>query len=261
MKSLLNALVIDDDPQIRGLVASLLQDEGWSVEQAGSAEDAFTHIGRLEWDLVFCDVIMGGADGYEVLRRFTEEQPKARVVLMTGHGSAAGALDATSTGAHDYLVKPFSVGDVTSIASVVKERSSRVPGKKKNTDDEGYISDLPLIGRSPKFVECMKVVGRVAGTTLPVLITGESGTGKEVVARAIHQRSTRSSGPFITVNCGALPNELISAATNGRASCSAPRSRGRSVHSSLFRVSVDGRWSRRTACVRRQRLWQVAVFH
>lgn len=76
-------------------------------------------------------------------------------------------------------------------------------------DDGGYVSDIPLIGRSPAFVQCLKMVGRVATTSLPVLITGESGTGKEVVARAIHQRSRRASGPFVTVNCGAIPNELI----------------------------------------------------
>jgi DNA-binding NtrC family response regulator len=139
---------------------------------------------------------------------------------MTGHGSAAGALDATATGAYDYLVKPFSVDDVLRIAADVRAQEShrlKTPEKHSIESSKGYVSDIPLIGKSPKFVECLKLVGRVASTNLTVLIAGESGTGKEVVARAIHRRSRRASGNFVTVNCGAIPVELIESELFGHA--------------------------------------------
>ena len=221
MEPALHALVIDDEPQISGFVAQVLEDEGWLVSEASSAEQAFDRLAELEWSLVFCDVMLGDNDGYEVLRQFSVQQPEARFILMTGYGSAAGALDATSIGAYDYLIKPFSVEDISRISSVVREQHQHRSGAKirKNArvEAKGYASDLPLIGKSPKFVDCLKVVGRVAATGLPVLITGESGTGKEVVARAIHQRSQRSAGQFVTVNCGAIPNELIESELFGHA--------------------------------------------
>lgn len=211
--------MIDDDAQIRGLVGSVLHDDGWVVSEAATAAEAVNKLKEETWSLVFCDVVLGGPDGYTVLRQFTELQPKARFVLMTGHGSAAGALDATSIGAYDYLLKPFSIDDILKISSVVKQqlKSRKQRDKAGKQPSPGYESDLPLIGTSPKFVECLKLVGRVAPTSLPVLITGESGTGKEVVARAIHLRSKRSKYNFVTVNCGAIPTELIESELFGHA--------------------------------------------
>ena len=219
MRQSLKALVIDDEPQIRALVGSVLRDDGWSVSEAATAAEAISKLGAETWSLVFCDVVLGGPDGYSVLRQFTEIQPKARFVLMTGQGSAAGALDATSTGAYDYLLKPFTIMDILKISVVVKAQI-KVRGESAKTRKEpaqGYESDLPLIGTAPKFVECLKLVGRVAPTDLPVLITGESGTGKEIVARAIHQRSKRAGHNFVTVNCGAIPTELIESELFGHA--------------------------------------------
>jgi two-component system, NtrC family, response regulator AtoC len=211
VKSDFHALVIDDEPQVSGFVSQILRTDGWEVQEASSAEEAFDRLEEREWQLVFCDVVLGGPDGYAVLRSFSERQPKARFVLMTGHGSAAGALDATAIGAYDYLVKPFTIDEVVRISNLVKERHQHRSVRRAATDDSsaGYTSDIPLIGKSPKFVECLKMVGRVAGTNLPVLIAGESGTGKEVVARAIHYRSIRKENSFVTVNCGAIPVELI----------------------------------------------------
>ncbi|MFN2501211.1 MAG: sigma-54-dependent transcriptional regulator [Pyrinomonadaceae bacterium] len=224
MAHTLYALVIDDDAQVSGLVARALEIDGWHVSEAASAEEALERLNERSWSLVFSDVVLGGMDGYEVLRQFSDQKPDARFVLMTGHGSAAGALDATSIGAHDYLVKPFSILDVTAISSAVREQQqhhdedNRKSAKdNRKTEDAGYKSDLPLIGKSARFVECLKMVGRIAATDLPVLITGESGTGKEVVARAIHQRSRRVTGQFVTVNCGAIPNELIESELFGHA--------------------------------------------
>jgi DNA-binding NtrC family response regulator len=213
---MMRALVVDDEEIIRENLVEALRAEGWSVSEASSAEQAIEMLEEEQpWALVFCDVKLGGDgshDGYTVLRRFTEEQPGAQIVLMTGHGSAAGALDAVSSGAYDYLLKPFDLDDVRNISRAV--RSNIEKRERRNPTGEltpltVYTSDIDLIGRSAAFVEIMKLVGRVAMTNLPVLITGESGTGKEVVARAIHRRSKRAAHPFVAVNCGAIPAELI----------------------------------------------------
>ncbi len=220
MKQPLQALVIDDEPLISNFIAKILKTDGWSVSKARTAEQAFEMLSEQQWLLVFCDVMLGETDGYAVLRRFSEKQAEARFVLMTGYGSAAGALDAIAFGAYDYLVKPFTVDDILNIARVVKEQH-RIRSQEAVSDSaalpQGYVSDISLIGRSPKFVECLKTVGRIATTNLPVLITGESGTGKEIVAQSIHQRSRRASGSFVAVNCGAIPFELIESELFGHA--------------------------------------------
>lgn len=219
VKENLPALVIDDEPQVSNIIAQVLSDNGWRVSEASSAEQASKMLSKEDWVLVFCDVMLGDDDGYEVLRRFTEKKPEARFVLMTGYSSAAGALDATAIGAYDYLVKPFTVDEILALSeSVRKQHEIRLQPKMPNSlpTSSGYISDIPLIGRSPKFVECLKMVGRVAATNLPVLITGESGTGKEIVAQSIHQRSNRA-GNFVAVNCGAIPVELIESELFGHA--------------------------------------------
>ncbi|HVQ39081.1 MAG TPA: sigma-54 dependent transcriptional regulator [Pyrinomonadaceae bacterium] len=206
------ALVIDDDLLVRGNVAEVLRDDGWEVSEADSAEAAFDMLRRERWALVFCDVRLSDNndnEGYAVLRGFTEEQPAAQIVLMTGHGSAVGALDAVSSGAYDYLMKPFEVEDVKRISQAVRRGRQGGSGVPVASPLPVYTSDIDLVGTSAAFVELMKLVGRVASTNLPILITGESGTGKEVIARAIHRRSQRSEAPFVAVNCGAIPAELI----------------------------------------------------
>ena len=221
MKQDLQALIIDDDSQVSSFVAEVLSEDGWNVRQVNSAKQAFKALPESLWKIVFCDVVLGGEDGYSVLHHFTENLPEARFVLMTGHGSAAGALDATAIGAYDYLVKPLTVEDILSPARSVREQQRQLrlqnPSPEIAEPDSGYTSDIPLIGRSPKFVECLKMVGRVAPTNLPVLITGESGTGKELVAQAVHQRSGRAGNSFVAVNCGAIPVELIESELFGHA--------------------------------------------
>src|SRR5438132_7519081 len=205
----LHALVIDDEQPVREFVATVLREDGWLVSESGSAEQAFEMSDEENWDVVFCDVMLGGADGFSVLRRFKEEMPETKVVLMTGHGSAVGALDAAAFGAYDYLLKPFGPEELQSLsASLRKQLSERSPRRlpKNSVTDE---SDIDLVGRSAAFIEVMKQVGRVAGTNLPVFLTGESGTGKELVAAALHQHSGRADKTFVAVNCGAIPAELI----------------------------------------------------
>ncbi|MDT4953916.1 MAG: two-component system, NtrC family, response regulator AtoC [Acidobacteriota bacterium] len=211
----MKALVVDDNDVIRSNVAEVLRDDGWEVSEAVSAEQAFEMLHQGGWALVFCDVRLSdknNEEGYAVLHRFTQEQPEAQIVLMTGHGSAVGALDAVSSGAYDYLMKPFDVEDVRRISQAVRrgiEKRARPGTTGELPSPPVYTSDINLVGVSVAFVEVMKLVGRVAATNLPVLITGESGTGKEIVACAIHRRSPRAAKPFVAVNCGAIPSELI----------------------------------------------------
>lgn len=206
----LNALVIDDDPQVRDLIADILKTASWQVEVVSGAEEAIEVLENKEWALIFCDVMLEGTNGYSVLRHFTEKQLPGHFVLITGYGSAAGALDAIAIGAHDYLMKPFTVEQILCIAEEARQRYiSALLQKETQFSDTPYIPEIPLIGKSPKFVECLKIVGRIAKTNLPVLITGESGTGKEIVARTIHLKSDRADKPFVVVNCGAVPTELI----------------------------------------------------
>lgn len=208
----MQALIIDDEPQIRTFVSTVLQHDGWNTCEADSAEHAFEVLHDRNWAMVFCDIHLGGEDGFSVLRRFKQELPDTRVILMTGHGSGEGALDATAFGAYDYLLKPFGVEELRAISRAMRETLERPPRRRVLSHDSApgaYDSELDLIGRSTAFIEVMKQVGRVAMTNLPVLLTGETGTGKEVVAGALHRRGSRVKKPFVAVNCGAIPVELI----------------------------------------------------
>ena len=204
-------LVIDDEPAITALVGAVLREDGWQVTEVGSAEEAFEVLRDHDWAAVFCDVQLGGADGFSVLRRFKAELPSAKVVLMTGHGTAEGALDATSFGAYDYLLKPFGADDLQSLSLALREQlhGSKSRRIRLSGGVSLYQTDIGVLGRSEAFIAVMKQVGRVAGTNLPVLLTGESGTGKEVVASSLHSRSSRADQPFVAVNCGAISAELI----------------------------------------------------
>jgi two-component system, NtrC family, response regulator AtoC len=204
------ALVIDDEPQVREFVSEMLRQEGWNVAQSPSAEDAFQRIDETLWSAVFCDVMLGGANGYSVLRRFKEKMPEAKVVLMTGHGTGAGALDATAFGAYDYLLMPVGPEELQSLSRALREQLAERPQRSSPTRRRAaYHPDIELVGRSQAFIEVMKQVVRVAETNLPVLLTGESGTGKELIASAIHNRSSRSDQPFLPVKCGAIPADQI----------------------------------------------------
>jgi two-component system response regulator AtoC len=201
-----HVLVIDDEPAITSLVGDVLRDDGWDVTKAESAEQAFELVRDKDWAAVFCDVQLGGANGFTVLKKFKEEVPGTKVVLMTGHGTATGALDATSFGAYDYLLKPFGLDELQSLSQALREQ---VTGAKPRRLRIPYQPDEAVLGRSAAFISVMKQVGRVAGTSLPVLLSGESGTGKEVVASSLHSRSTRAKQAFVAVNCGAISADLI----------------------------------------------------
>ena len=210
MDRTLHALVIDDEQPVRDFVCTVLEHDGWTVSRAASAEEAFEMLAQKDWPIVFSDVRMGGVDGFAVLHRFKEYRPETKVVLMTGHGDAAGALDATAFGAYDYLLKPFGIEELQSLSAALRDQITSRPHRltlgKRHTADR---PDIDLVGRSHAFIEVMKQVGRVAATNLPVFLIGESGTGKELVAATLHRRSGRADQTFVAVNCGAIPAELI----------------------------------------------------
>src|SRR5882724_5046059 len=157
MKKTLRALVIDDDTQVSAFVAQVLREDGWETSEAESAEQAFDLSLDQEWSVVFCDVRLGGADGFSVLHRFKEHSPGTKVVLMTGHGSAGGALDATAFGAYDYLLKPFGIDELQTLSRALREQITSQ--RSLSTVVRGsatYPSDVELVGRSEVFIQVMK---------------------------------------------------------------------------------------------------------
>src|SRR6266852_5430464 len=142
MERILHALVIDDEQPVRDFVCTVLAADGWAVSRTASAEEAFEMLDRETWSIVFCDVMLGGADGYSVLRRFKEVFPETKVVLMTGHGNAAGALDATAFGAYDYLLKPFTAEDLQSLSATLREQLASRPQRMATGRAITYESDI-----------------------------------------------------------------------------------------------------------------------
>src|SRR5882672_5727904 len=143
---ILHALVIDDEQPVRDFVCTVLENDGWQVSRAASAEDAFEMLNQENWPVVFCDVMLGGADGFAVLKHFKEASPATKVVLMTGHGNAAGALDATAFGAYDYLLKPFTPEDLQSLSAALRAQlNSQPPRVSVGSRSLDYHSDIDLV--------------------------------------------------------------------------------------------------------------------
>src|SRR5258705_10736898 len=204
-------LVIDDEPAITALVGAVLREDGWQVTEVGAAEQAFEVLRDHDWAAVFCDVQLGGADGFSVLRRFKAELPSAKVVLMTGHGTAEGALDATSFGAYDYLLKPFGADDLQSLSRALHEQLEGSKSRRMRLSGgvSPYQTDIGVLGRSEAFIAVMKKVGRVAGTNLPVLFIGQAGTRKEIVVTSLARRSSRGDPPFFALDFGAKTPAVV----------------------------------------------------
>ena len=208
-------LVVDDDPHARALLERLLSDLG-EVEQAASAQDAKKKISAgPAFDLVLTDMAMPDpGDGLEVLTHSRAQQPDTPVVVVTAYGNVEGALDTIQQGAFDYLSKPFDVDAIVRVARRALEQKRLV---QENRTLRQQVRPSTLVGRSPALLEVYKQVARAAASDVPVLITGETGTGKEMVARSLHQRSSRAAGPFIAVDCGAIAESLMESELFGHA--------------------------------------------
>jgi DNA-binding NtrC family response regulator len=200
-------LVIDDEPNILTTLRRALELEGFGVEVAGSGPVALDKLAEREIDLCLLDVMMPGMNGIEVLAAIRERHPEVFVVMMSGNASIETAVQATKLGAHDFVEKPLSTDKL--LITVQNALSFRaLQSEHRRLADRAGI-DMKMIGASPAMRAIFDKIAKTAPTAGRVLITGENGTGKELVARAIHDHSKRAGGPFIKVNCAAIPQELI----------------------------------------------------
>ena len=205
-----NILVVDDDAVARELLAEALKKEGYDVELFASGEEAIARGREGHVDLVLTDIRMGAVDGLTVLREFKRMSADTAIVVLTAFGSLEGAIEAIKQGAYDYLAKPFKKEDIKLVVQRSLDHSRLVRENQKFREELKHKDDWPpLVGSSPAMLEVYKLVARVAEGKSTVLLQGESGTGKELIARAIHTNSPRREKPFVPVNCGALPDQLL----------------------------------------------------
>jgi DNA-binding NtrC family response regulator len=204
-------LVVEDEAGIRLALSGLLRREGYEVIQCESGADALAQLGNSAFDFVLTDLALGeGPSGLDVMRFAKERQPETPIVMITAHGSEKIAVDAMKLGAEDYVPKPF---DNDEIRLVVRRALERTQLARENrllrARVEREFGMGNLIGRGPAMRAVFETIRKVAETDLTVLIRGESGTGKELVAQALHEASSRKSGPFVAVNCAAISRELV----------------------------------------------------
>ncbi len=200
-------LVIDDEPNILTTVRRSLELEGYQVEVAGNGALGLAKLAEHDIDLILLDVMMPGETGLEVLPKLRAAKPEAVVVMMSGNATIDTAVQATKGGAHDFIEKPLS-GDKLLITVQNALGFARLRGENQRLRGRA-LDDFAMIGKAPAMRAIFDKVAKTAPTTGRVLITGENGTGKELVARALHERSKRADGPFIKLNCAAIPSELI----------------------------------------------------
>jgi two-component system response regulator PilR (NtrC family) len=203
-------LVVDDEQSMRDFLAIMLKKEGHDVVTADSGTNALKAVQSEIFDLVISDVKMSGMGGIDVLKSTKEISPETIVIMITAFATTETAIEAMKLGAYDYVIKPFKVDELKFIINNSLEkrrlRKENVLLKREMEARSGFEN---FVGKSEPMKRVFALIRKVAETNSTVLISGESGTGKELVARAIHYNSSRKSGPFVTVNCGALPETLL----------------------------------------------------
>ncbi len=204
-------LIIDDEEKITHILEEAIASEGYDVETCPSAEEALPIIEEGSIDIILCDLRLGGMDGLELLRRSREISPGTDFVMMTAYASAKTAVEAMRLGAYEYLIKPFQIDEVTLLLRRISERRELMIENLALREKISSKGEGRILGDSDGIRSVLDLIGKVAPTTTPVLITGESGTGKELVAAEIHAMSNRSSKPFIVINCAAVPENLLEA--------------------------------------------------
>ena len=200
-------LVVDDDAAIRTVVAQALRREGFDVKTAATIAELDAALGRAVPDVVITDVVLPDGNGIDRVRSLLTDHPALPVIILSALNTLSTAVQANEVGAYDYLPKPF---DLDVLARAVRSALTR-GGERVSDGAELSDAGLPLIGRSPAMQEVYRIIARVVGNDLTVLITGESGTGKELVARAIHDLGRRRHAAFVALNMAAIPRELIEA--------------------------------------------------
>jgi DNA-binding NtrC family response regulator len=203
-------LIVDDEPNIRQGLAEALDDQGYEIEQAASGEAALELVRSKPFDLVLVDLVMDEMDGIEVLREINREYPQTEVVIITAYGTIETAVKALKEGAYDYLTKPINVKRFRSyVHNILRAQELQEENKRLKEQLRSEQEYSQIIGRSDQLLTILEMIDQLAPTDVTILIEGESGTGKELVAHAIHQKSGRGQKSFVSVNCGALPKELI----------------------------------------------------
>ena len=203
-------LVVDDEQSMRDFLAIMLKKDGHEVVTAENGNDALKAVQAEIFDLVITDVKMPGIDGIEVLKTIKDISSETVVIMVTAFATTETAIEAMKLGAYDYIIKPFKVDELKLIISNSLEKRHLIKEnillKREITSRAGFEN---FIGKSEPMQKVFSLITQVAATNSTVLIMGESGTGKELVAKAVHFNSPRKGGPFVTVNCGALPETLL----------------------------------------------------
>ncbi len=205
-----NILIVDDERPIRRILSVLLEERRHRITEAGSGEEAVAALPEAKPDLVLLDLRLPGMDGLETLKRLRTLNPRLDVVMMTAHGTISSAVEAMRRGAFDYITKPFDNDELLMIvdrAFEVRRLSAEVEALREDLEARYGFSEI--VGISREIQDVFRMMAKVVRVDVTVLVTGESGTGKELVARAVHRRSPRSQGPFVAVNCSAIPQTLV----------------------------------------------------
>jgi len=207
MKSTPRILLVEDDVNIATGLRKVMQRDGYDVSFLTRGDEGLAAAKAESFDVVVTDLKLPGLDGLELVRELHQTKPKLPIVLITAHGTTETAIEATKRGAFDYILKPFEVDELLDVIAKALE-TSRLMSDVVEIGDAAT-SRTAIVGNSRAMQAIYKEIGRVAATPVTVLIRGATGSGKELVARAIYQHSDRASGPFIAINCAAIPETLL----------------------------------------------------
>jgi two-component system nitrogen regulation response regulator NtrX len=208
-------LIVDDEPGVRSALGGVLRDEGYAVDAVDTGEACLDRLGQQAYDVVVLDVWLPGMDGLQTLTRMRQRQIDAQVVVMSGHGNVESAVRAIKMGAFDFVEKPLSLEKVVLVVrNAIRQRHLEVENQALRARVDAQYT---MVGESAPMARLREQIAMAAPTNGRVLILGENGTGKELVARSIHHLSRRRAGPFVEVNCAAIPEELIESELFGHA--------------------------------------------
>jgi DNA-binding NtrC family response regulator len=199
-------LIIDDERSIRNSLKEILVDEGYDVDLAENGVQGCAMADKEKYSVIFCDIKMPEMDGLEVLEKLHQMGVDAAIVMISGHGDINVAVECIKKGAFDFIPKPL---DLNRILITIKNATEKVSLVKETKILKKKVYGQEMVGESPALIQVKDMIDKVAPTDARVLIVGSNGTGKELVARNLHQKSSRSSAPYIEVNCAAIPSELI----------------------------------------------------